>query len=219
MLNLASTAAESWPEALARMQLGPGVQELNRTNCVELMLHAFQSNHIVKALVFMPAATDEFYLFGRAKAQVTNTSPTLLDAVVALTNQTFIRATFSSPFLLLHTREDPLEPDISIKDQTTAERIRGKSFLPHIISNDRDWDYLQPLLRQSLRIDIRPWRYSRDAWHFYRNSFAAWGLNGQEALAIAALAGKSKFTVRRKQVIFTADARTCEKPQFDLHLH
>src|SRR5437899_2268812 len=92
MLSLASPAAESWPEALARMPVGSQVRELNRTNCVELMLRALQLNDVVKAVVFMPAATDELYLFRRATAQLTNASPTLLDAVVALTNQTFIRA-------------------------------------------------------------------------------------------------------------------------------
>jgi hypothetical protein len=219
VLNLAAGPAEFWPEALSRMPLGTSVGELNRTNCVDLMLGAFQSNHVVKALIFMPAATDELYLFRRVHAQVTNESPTLLDAVTALTNQTFIRATFSGPFLLLHTSEDLLEPRVEVIDQTTAERIQGKSFLPHILCNDRDWDYLQPLLRQSLRIDIRPWRYSRDSWHFYRHSFAAWGLNGQEALTVAALGGKSQFSVGRKQVIFTLDSRVREKSQIDLKVH
>src|SRR5215831_3234719 len=87
--TLTATAEESWSDALARMPLGTSVRELNRTNCVELMLRTFQSNSVVKALVFMPAATDELYLLNRANAQLTNSSPTLLDAVAALTNQTF----------------------------------------------------------------------------------------------------------------------------------
>src|ERR1051325_10248028 len=61
-------AAENWSEALARMPLGSGPTELNRTNCVALLLGAFASNQTVKALIFMPGATDEFYMFRRARA-------------------------------------------------------------------------------------------------------------------------------------------------------
>ena len=216
---LALNAVESWPEALAKMPLRVNGSELDRTNCVEIMLGAFESNYVVKALVFMPGATDEFYLFRRAKAHLTNSSPTLLDAVSALTNQTNIRASFRPPLLLLHTGEDPLEPDEAIHDQKTADRLQRTSFLPHVVCNDRDWDYLQPLLKRSLKVELRPWRYSTDSWHFYRHSFAACGLNGLEALETAAMAGKSKFTIRRKEVVFEVDRRVRAKPSFDIHLH
>ena len=103
-------AAQSWPDALAKMPLPRRVQYLTRTNCVPTLLAAFQPDQTVKALVFMPGATDEFYMFRRATAELTNPAPSLLDAVIALTNQTFIRATFRPPLLLLHTDEDPLEP-------------------------------------------------------------------------------------------------------------
>ena len=106
------SAGEPWQDALARMPLGvpqSGVIELNRTNCVPLMLDAFQSNGVVKALIFMPGATDELCFFRRAHATLTNANPTLLDAVTALTNQTFIQATFQPPLLLLHTTEDSLD--------------------------------------------------------------------------------------------------------------
>lgn len=65
---LAVGAAETWQSALSRMPLGTNVTQLNRANCVGIMLRAFQSNTVVKALVFMPGATDEFYFFRRAKA-------------------------------------------------------------------------------------------------------------------------------------------------------
>src|SRR5450631_2184745 len=86
--------AETWQDVLGRMPLGTNVAELNRTNCVKIMLPALQSNDVVKALIFMPGATDEFYFHRRGTASLTNASPTLLDAVSALTNQTLIRATF-----------------------------------------------------------------------------------------------------------------------------
>jgi hypothetical protein len=213
-------AAETgpWQAALSRMPLGEGVVELNRTNCVDLMLRAFQSNGVVKALVFMPGATDEFYLFRRAKASLGTPAPSLLDAVSALTNQTLVRATFRAPFLLLHTDEDPLEPEIAIEDTRTAERLKHVSFVPHALYNDRDWDYLQPLLRQKLDVFPRPARYSRGSWHFYRHSFAAWYLTGWEALEAAALAGKTRFTVGKKEVTFQVDRRTRSAPNLNFDL-
>ena len=87
---------QPWQSELARMPLQPAAGELNRTNCVSLMLHSFQKSSAVKALVFMPGATDELNLFRRVHAKITATAPTLLDAVTALTNQTLIRATFKA---------------------------------------------------------------------------------------------------------------------------
>ncbi len=217
-LGLSATAlgaGESWPEALERMPLGSHAGELNRTNCVNIMLHAFQSNAVVKALIFMPGATDEFYMFRRARAVLTNDSPTLLDAVRALTNQTLIRATFKSPLMLLHTDEDPLEPDIVVQDQPTVERLRTTAFLPRLQCDDRDWDVVQPILKWKLKMDIRPWKNSADSWHFYRHSFVEAGVTEWEALETAALAGKSRFTVRRKQVVFEPDPRQRARPRFE----
>ena len=210
-----AVAEEAWPAALSGMPLGTNVTELNRANCVAVMLRAFRSNQTVKALVFMPGATDEFYMFRRAKAVLTNASPSLLDAVRALTNQTYIRATFHPPLLLLHTDEDPLEPAIRIEQQATAEKLSSRRFVAHAEYNDRDWDFIQPILKKALRADIRPWRYSRGSWHFYRHSFAAWNLNGWEALRATAAAGKTRFTVRRNQLVFESDPRVRALPKLD----
>jgi hypothetical protein len=210
-LGVLTLRGETWPEVLGRMPLGARVTQLNRTNCVAVMLRAFQSNDVVKALIFMPGATDEFYMFRRAKAELTNASPTLLDALRVLTNQTLIRTTFKPPLLLLHTDEDLLEPDIVIQDQPTAEKLKRAAFLPRLLCDDRDWDFVQPLLKWRLKLDFRPWKSSTDSWHFYRHSFVECGLTGWEALETAALAGKSRFTVRRKQVVFEPDSREGER--------
>jgi hypothetical protein len=201
LLHVSLLASESWPSALSRMPIDSGITELSRTNCVEVMLNAFQSNDVVKALIFMPGATDEFYMFKRAKAQLTNAAPTLLGAVSALTNQTLIRATFRAPFLLLHSDEDPLDLSIAGESESAAEKLKRSRFVAHGVYNDRDWDFMQPILRESLKADIQPWRYSRASWHFYRHSFAAWNLNGWQALEAVALAGKTQITVRRKSVV------------------
>ena len=196
------------------MPLAPPVAALTRTNCVDVMLRAFQSNATVKALIFMPGATDEFYMFNRARATLTNSAPTLLDAVTALTNQTLIRVTFLPPFLLLHSDEDPLEPLFKITDEVTAEKLRQRKFLPRALCNDRDWDFLMPVLEKQLKMDFRPWPHRRDSWHFYRHSFAAWNLTGWEALQAVSLAGKETFTVEKKRVVFAGDVRVRAAPKF-----
>ena len=202
-----SAKAQSWTDSLAAMPVSPAVHYLDRTNCVAVMLNAFQSNAVVKALIFMPGATDEFYMFRRAHAQLAGDHLTLLDAIEALTNQTKIQATFRPPFLLLHTGEDYVEPEVSVKDANTEMLLKEHRAPSHVLCNDRDWDYLQPLLRWSLKVDIRPWHGSTGSWHFYRHSFAGWNLTGWEALEAAALAGKSRFTVKRKSVVFEVDRR------------
>jgi len=215
LVQLAAKGENSWQAALSRMPLATNVAHLNRTNCVDIMLRSFQSNGTVKALVFMPGATDEFYMFHRAKAELTNAHPSLLDAVRALTNQTFIRATFRAPVLLLHTDEDPLEPLIVVEDQPTVEKLKHAHFVPHGLYNDRDWDFLQPILRKSLKADVRPWRYHLESWHFYRHSFAAWNLTGWEAVEAAVMAGKTKCTIRRKELDFEVDKRIRTIPKLE----
>ncbi|MGA2866675.1 MAG: hypothetical protein ABSF95_19545 [Verrucomicrobiota bacterium] len=211
---------ESWAAALSQMPLGTNVTQLDRLNCVPLLLGAFGSNQVVKALVFMPGATDEFYMFRRAKARLTQAAPTLLDAVSALTNQTLIRATFQAPFLLLHSDEDPLDLEIQIEHQPTVDKLKATPFRSRVLYFDQDWESIQPILKKTLKLDVRPWRYSEDSWHFYRHSLAAWNLTCWEALQAVAFAGKTGFSVRRpinllvpqRQVVFFGDVRFRAKP-------
>jgi hypothetical protein len=213
LVSLRLPAVEPWQTALSRMPLATNVSELNQTNCVRLMLRSFASNDVVKALVFMPGATDEFYMFHRVKAVLSGDSPTLLDAVTALTNQTWIRATFYPPLLLLHTDEDPLEPVITTQHPKTAEKFHQTRFLPDVNYFDRDWVFLQPILKKQLKSDIRPWRYSQDGWHFYRHSLAAWGLTDWEVLEAITLAGKSKCIIQHNRLIFDVDPRIRAAPK------
>jgi hypothetical protein len=207
---LAASAAQAqtnWAEALSKMPLVEKTAELNRHNCARIMLDSFRRNPSVKALIFMPGATDEFYFFRRARAKLTNANPTLLDAVEALTNQTYIRAAYRPPFLLLHTAEDSLTPIIVEHDPRTVARLHKKHFERHGIFNDRDWDYLQPILSFYLDTTMLPGLYSHESHHFFRHTFAEYDLNGWEALQAVALAGKTVFTVDRKKVIFSGDER------------
>jgi len=200
-------AQTTWQEEFAKMPLTENVSVLDRHNCVKVMLGSFQRNPAVKALVFMPGATDEFYFFRRARATLTNSAPTLLDAVSALTNQTYIRATLHPPFLLMRTDEDPLEPIIVIQDQHTADRLQKKHFEKHGVFNDRDWDFMQPILSFDLDTKMFPGLNSHESHHFFRHSFAEFDLNGWDALRAVSLAGKTCFTVERKRVVFIGDTR------------
>jgi hypothetical protein len=139
----------------------------------------------------------------------------LLDAVAALTNQTYIRASVRPPFLLLHTAEDPLEPIEVVEDQKAADAIKRHNFAKTALYNDQHWDYLQHLLGFYLNTTMFPRPYSSTSNHFFRNSFAAFDLNGWEALEAAALAGKTKFTVKKYLVLFEGDPRVLGAPTTD----
>ena len=209
-LSMAAAGAEtpaSWESALAGMPLPEGTRTLERTNCIPLMLDAFRPAPAVRALVFLPGATDEFYHFRRATARLSVTRPTLFDAVVALTNQTLIRASFRAPFLLLHALEDPTEPLVRIEHEATAARLRRNRFVEHANYSDRDWDFLQPVLERRLNVFVRPVKGTPASWHFYRHSFAGWGLSGMETLEATSLAGMTTFTVKRRTVDFIGDTR------------
>lgn len=203
----AARAGSAWETALEGMPLGTNVAELNETNCVKIVLRAFQSNSTVKAFIFMPGAIDEFYWHHRAKAVLTNSNPSLLDAVNALTNQTRIQALFRPPMLLLYAPPDVTEPGVTIADAATARRIMQRRFLPHAVYNDNDWDYMLPILGKTCGMDFKPGLYSKYSFHFYRHSFAAWNLTAWEALEAVSLANRTVFTVEEERVVFTDDWR------------
>lgn len=204
--------AQDWQGELAKMPLAYPVKELNEKNCADVMLPSLHWNPLVKALVFMPGATDEFYFFHRAKAVLTNSNPTLLDAVSALTNQTFIVATYRAPFLILHTTEDPMEPIGIVEDKKTAERIRAKEFKHFGIYNDRRWDEMQPMLQFELNTRVLPPTKSHDTSHFFRTTFCCYDLNGWQMCEAMAMAGKTKFTVKKKVIVFEGDKRFLARP-------
>src|ERR1017187_5243748 len=169
---LGASAGESWQDALARIPLGvpqSGMTELGRTNCVPLMLDAFQSNDVVKALIFMPGATDELYFFRRAHATLTNANPSLLDAVTALTNQTHIQAAFQPPFLLLHTTEDSLDVIAVVKNESTAAKLRQRLVPSRVQLEDADWGVVRSMLKGKLSVGLRPFENAVETWHFYRH--------------------------------------------------
>lgn len=216
LLGLALGArAETWESALARMPLSPAENCLDRTNCAKVLLAGFQSNATVKALIFMPGATDELYFFRRVHVTLTNSSPSLLDAIVALTNQSPVRVTFRAPFLLLHTPEDFLNPMITVKHEGTRAKLQSAPPLPQVLANDRDWTHLVKQIKKKIPATLLPYERTLGSWHFYRHTFAGWNLTPWEVMEAAALAGKTRFTVVRRGVIFEVDSRVGPAPQLE----
>jgi hypothetical protein len=212
VVGITVSAQQTWQEALSRMPFETNTTDLNRTNCVVLMLDAFQSNTVVKALVFMPGATDELYFFRRAHAELTNANPSLLDAVVALTNQTYIQATFLPPLLLLHTSQDALDVIATVKNKSTAAKLHQRLVSGRLVFNDAGWDEVRAALKRKLSVGLRPFSGTPDSGHFYRHNFAACGATEWETLEAIALTDKTTFTVHWLTVDFKIDQRSGTVP-------
>lgn len=208
----ANLFADNWQNALEQMPLASATTELNRSNCVPLLLNSFQSNGVVKALIFMPGATDEIYFFHRVRAQLTNANPSLLDAVAALTNETYIRAEFRPPLLILHTTEDSLDVIANEKNKSTVAKLRQWTIPEKILLNDADWDDVHQAVGKYISVGLRPREGSPDSWHFYRHSFVASGVNQWEMLETLALAGKTTFAVNWLTADFQPDRREGPAP-------
>ncbi|HEY3763386.1 MAG TPA: hypothetical protein VGN23_16695 [Verrucomicrobiae bacterium] len=207
--------ADDWQTALSRMPLVSPATELNRTNCVSLLLNSFQPDDKVKALILMPGATDEVYFFHRVHVALNFPNPTLLEAIVALTNQTYIQADFRPPFLILHTTEDSLDVIGTIKNQSSAAKLHQDTLPGRIVFNDTDWDGVVRAIGKHMDIGLRPRPGSPDSWHFYRHSFAAGSLSDWEMLEALALAGKTTFTVNWLTADFVPDVRQGPPPKLE----
>lgn len=205
----------NWPSALAAMPIGSNVSVLNQTNCAEVMLARFQSNAAVKALIFMPGATDELYFFRRVQVTLTNANPTMLDAIIALTNQSPLHITNQGAFLLLYSCEDVLDLDIKIQHEKTAAKLKAGKPLLHLLMIDRDWTQFLGVTQKRISATLWPFPRTKESWHFYRHTFAARNLTPWETLEAAAYSGKAKFTVVRGKVNFELDERVNQLPKLD----
>jgi hypothetical protein len=197
--------AESWQDALSKMPLSAGVTDLGRTNAIPAMLNAFQSNSVVKALIFMPGAADEFVFLRRAHATLKKANPSLTDAIVALTNQTYIRVCFRPPFLLLYTTEDDLDPIATIKSKSALARLQVRTVPGRMCFCDSNWDFTRQGVARKLSIEVRPFSDSPSSWHFWPNNFAACDLTQWELLEAVALSGKTTFTLHWLTADFQLD--------------
>lgn len=218
LLLICSTAfagETNWPAALAAMPLGSNLRILNQTNCAEVLLTRFQSNTAVKALIIMPGATDELYFFRRVNVTLTNVNPTMLDALAALTNQSPLSVTNRGELLLIYSCEDVLDLDIKIQHEKTVAKLKAGKPLPHLLMMDRDWTQFLGVTQKKISPTLWPFPGTKESWHFYRHTFAAWNLTPWETIEAAAYSGKTKITVVRGQVNFELDERVNRLPKLD----
>jgi len=192
----------AWQEALAPMSLPGGMNPIERDNAIRRILEGLQSNATVKAIVVLPAVSDDLYLINRDKPKLGLRATNLMEAIKQLTNATEVRATFQPPFLLLHRDEDLLTPQLTVKDASAVERLKGESRLPRVLFCDAHWQQLRTSLNKKLRPSILPWSKSDGAWHFARHNLAGWNLTDWELLTAVSLTGKTGFTVEKRRVVF-----------------
>jgi hypothetical protein len=207
--------SQDWSRALAQMPLGTNITWLTHSNCAQVCFAALREDPVVKGLVFLPGATDELYFFRRVNAQLTPVAPTLRDAIVALTNQTPLRVSFRAPLVLIHSEEDVLELEFTVPHAATAQALKGKTVPGRQEFWDRDWKVMRAHLQQALSVRVFPYNRQSAARHFYRHTFAGWNLTGWETLEATALAGKSRFHVKRHEVEFTLDERVVANPRLE----
>ena len=99
-----------------------------------------------------------------------------------------------------------------MEDPRTAGRVKGKKFEKHAVFEDKDWDFVEPILAFDLDTHLTPRLHSYTSFHFFRHSFAEFDLNGWDALGAVALADKTRFTVKKRWIAFEGDTRIMGKP-------
>jgi hypothetical protein len=198
-------ADESWQDALGQMPFSAGVTKLTRTNAIPLILDAFQSNRVFKALIFMPGAADEFVFLRRAQVTLNDTNASLAKVITALTNQTYIRVCFRPPFLLLYTTEDDLGPIATIKSKSAFARLQARVVSGSMSFCDSNWDFTRRAVAGKVGIGVRPFSDSPSSWHFWPNNFVAYDLTQWELLEAMALSGKTRLTLHWLTADFQLD--------------
>jgi hypothetical protein len=200
-LTALSSPAETWMDALGHMPLPPNTV-FNRDNCIRGVLEAFQSNSTVRAIVFLPAVSDDFYLVNRNRTQLNARPANLGEAIGALTNLTDVRATFREGLLLLHLKGEPVEPGVTIKSERQAERLRTNSSIARVLWIDRHWNRVQPELASATKMRVVPAGGSKDAWHFARCNVVAYTANAWDLVMVASLSSGTRMSVESRRITF-----------------
>jgi hypothetical protein len=208
---LPALADEAWEAELNRMPLATNRIHFSKSEPAEIILRALQTSVVVKAIVFLPSATDELYFNDRGSVVFTNSTPTVLDAISALTQHTGIRAIFRAPFLMLGETNDFFAPLLKSMDSPLFEKLRQKPFTPEWVMIDKEWDQLYPTLKKHLETRLAPLTGSSDSWHFYRTYFAAHDLNALEAVELVSLATKTEVAAEKHRLKFSKRSQISPK--------
>lgn len=189
-------------KALRAMPL-PAAATLNRSNAVDVLLGAFQSNGVIKAIVILPGVSDDFYLIHRDAPALNLRATNLWEGIVALTNATAMRVTWREPFVLLHAgAREVLRASIRIEDMAMAGRLKLKNLPERVLHLDAHWETIQPALERALGRRVRPEGASTEAWHFNRHNLTGANLTGWELLEAVSLTGGTTVTVQKLGIHF-----------------
>ena len=126
-----------------------------------------------------------------------------------------LRATFRAPLLLIYSEEDVLELDIKVEHPATIEKLKAAVIDGKQEFLDRDWRVMREHHLRKMPVRISPLNRFSITRHFYRHTFAGWNLTAWETLEATALAGKTRFTVRRNHVEFDLDERIGSVPKLE----
>jgi len=198
---------ESWENELSAMPLPASVLPLRRENCISICVTNFHSNAVVKALIFLPGVSDDFYLINRDKKDLAIRAFNLLEALCRLTNSTQLSVTFREPFLLVHTRNDQCDPAIVVKHRATAAALMAARSIPSVVCSDAHWDSIQPVLQKNLHMRVRPLPGSRDDWHFNRHNLAAYGTTDLELVSALSLTARTTAIIQKNRLNFELRAQ------------
>jgi len=194
------SCGQTWSEALRTMPVPVSALPIERSNCISVCLTNFQSNAVVKALIFLPGISDDLYLINRDKPPLGITATNVFEALTRLTSVTRWALTFNAPFLLVHLARDVQTPAILARDSRTRLLLQEHRSFPYLVCTDMRWDSLQPILQNGLKRGIRPEPRSEDAWHFARHNFAAWGLTDWELLSAISITARTKVVIEKKRI-------------------
>jgi hypothetical protein len=203
LLLCISIHAEDWQAAFAKIPIRTQSFPVHLTPPVELILTNFQPTTEIRAVVLMPGAADRLYFYDWGEVMLPQ-SPTLLDAITALTNKADLRIFVAPPFLLVaRSYDDPCDP-LSFAPEVRVDKLKlDERKLPgRTYFMDRPYDRLVPQTEKLTRLRIKPSRTDAASWHFYRLALVGYDLSAKEFLQALAYGTKTTVQIDKRKAIF-----------------
>jgi hypothetical protein len=200
LLLLVSTRADDWRETLARTPFPRTSFKAYQTEPVELILKAFRPEGELRGVVLMPAAADQLYFFDWGRVDLAG-SPSLLDALNALTNKAEMTYSFVAPFLLIHLARDTTSDPVTFAADApptlqSRKRARKTFYL------DRPYDKILSEFKWTTGLNAIPDSRSPDSYHYYRLAFVGYYLSPPEYIRAVGFGTKTSVRVEKKRVVF-----------------
>jgi hypothetical protein len=200
-LLLISTRAQDFHESLAQTPFSKTQFQAHQTEPVQFILNAFRPTPEMRAVVLMPAASDQLYFFNWGRIELPP-NPTLLDALNALTNKAQLTYTFVAPFLLIHLQRDTTTDPLTLTADVPQKFHQRKKY-GRVFYLDRPYDRILPDLKKITGLKSFPDQRSPASWHYYRLSFVAYNPTAAELLRAIAYGTKTSVHVEKRRVLFT----------------